>query len=222
MNIDRFFSMLSNVDDDLILAADKKPAAALWSTRRTLAVAACLALIVGIVLLSIPYIPKEYDLDYEYYQSDDGTTRLKSKSLWIYYVKNSEMLREYARLPLCTKNVFTAWKYKNGVGEDVKLLSVSFSENGEQAKERTSDITQTYTLKNGSALTVTVSAELEAYIEKTGELLMESLEKTLLGYSSIDYRALKATSESDDTESTDTQTDIVLCESHLLKRLSKV
>ena len=208
MRAEQFFIILANVDADLLLRADKKqkssPAVIF---KRIGMIAACFAVIISI-MLPIAFMPKTYDLDYELYLSKDGENggaKLENKNVWIYFVKGSKLEREYVKLPFSSKNVFTAWKHLNSIGEEVKLLSATFSDGQEQAKQRTNDITRSYELKEGVVLTVTVSAELSEYIKEIGELLLESLEKTMLGYSKLEYGSQKSQNEQKDTENNDTE-----------------
>ena len=121
----KFYSMLSEIDDDLLTEAvtpipmHKKP------TFRILLVAAALTLLLGSVLLSIPFIPKTYELDY-LHSAAGQMQEYPTKNVRIYYTnQNGAQRSEYVRLPVCAENVFLAWKHLNGIGDEAVLIDYS-------------------------------------------------------------------------------------------------
>lgn len=108
------------------------------------------------------------------------------KDVSIYYVNGAELACETEYLEADPQLVFVSWKEKNGIGEEVLLLDFEIQSNA------------TVNIKDGMAehvpgdyhrLYLTVSKNLKTYYEAVdSELLLESLEQTMTGYSGLTYQ----------------------------------
>ena len=82
--------------------------------------------------------------------------------------------------------MFASWKEKNGIGEDVLLLDFEIQSN---ATVNIKDGMAEHVLGDYHCLYLTVSKNLETYYETVdSELLLESLEQTMTGYSGLTYQ----------------------------------
>ena len=87
------------------------------------------------------------------------------KNIWIYYVKDGEVCKEQEYILAQAMAVFSAWKEKNGIGDEVELIQYSPD--------------TTY---------IIVSANLQDYYGTIDrELLLDSLKQTMAGYSNLEY-----------------------------------
>lgn len=71
--------------------------------------------------------------------------------------------------------IFDYWKKKNNIGDDVKLIKCSITDN---SKEEITESTAAYTLATKRIVEITVSKDIENYYGDSEELLLYSLEKT--------------------------------------------
>lgn len=71
--------------------------------------------------------------------------------------------------------IFDCWKMKNNIGDDVKLIKCSITDN---SKEEITESTATYTPATKRIVEITVSKDIENYYGDSEELLLYSLEKT--------------------------------------------
>lgn len=71
--------------------------------------------------------------------------------------------------------IFDYWKKKNNIGDDVKLIKCSITDN---SKEEITESTATYTPATKRIVEITVSKDIENYYGNSEELLLYSLEKT--------------------------------------------
>ncbi len=107
----------------------------------------------------------------------------------IYYVEGGQIKSEEQRLPYHGEDVFEAWKLKNGLGDDVKLIRINIEDNGEESvyEFEGSEVAQ-YTVGDYFAYHIVISADIENYYNTIDQqLLMQSLEQTMTGYSHIEY-----------------------------------
>ena len=102
----------------------------------------------------------------------------------VWYVSGNDIVSAAVAAEPDSKNIFAAWKDKNGIGHEVELVEVKITDNskteqfgdGENAIVKHTAATEWY-------MTVTVSSALESYFDSMGkELLYESLEKTMIGF----------------------------------------
>ena len=166
----KFFTMMSDIDDDLLLGATKPVPTRKKPAFKAILIAAVLTLLVGALLLTIPFIPKTYELDYQ--QSDQSTGQnFPQRAVRIYYTDPSGAHKsQYVRLPACVENVFLTWKHLNDIGDEALLIDYSvpnhaFSPLGQNTDKRAA---------------LLLSKALEGRPE-----LLESLQKTFAAYLGI-------------------------------------
>ena len=71
--------------------------------------------------------------------------------------------------------IFDYWREKNNIGDDVKLIKCSITDN---SKEEITESTAAYTPATKRIVEITVSKDIENYYGDSEELLLYSLEKT--------------------------------------------
>lgn len=71
--------------------------------------------------------------------------------------------------------IFDYWREKNNIGDDVKLIKCSITDN---SKEEITESTAAYTPATKRIIEITVSKDIENYYGDSEELLLYSLEKT--------------------------------------------
>lgn len=81
----------------------------------------------------------------------------------------------FSKLPSNPYAIFDYWKKKNNIGDDVKLIKCSITDN---SKEEITESTATYTPATKRIVEITVSKDIENYYGNSEELLLYSLEKT--------------------------------------------
>ncbi len=136
MTNDRLLTLLGNIDEDMILDAEKHKAIdlrRLWTGISAAAI--CIAVIVGAFIV-MPLIPKAYELDYEeYITTEQGRERLDEGNVWIYYVEDGKIKREYAKMPLSEHNVYITWQYLSQISDTADLDALMQGEDGELIKQ---------------------------------------------------------------------------------------
>ena len=106
---------------------------------------------------------------------------LERMDVTIYIAGNGSLSEETVTLDATAEEVFNAWKAKNGIGNDVRLLKSELSDNG---KEGTDGSVAWHTAGGKLTLTLTVTDTLRNYYDRIPEQwLLESLERTMIGYS---------------------------------------
>ncbi len=117
------------------------------------------------------------------------TTAIEEDNVAVYYVTENGIESEEIFLPCTPKEVFSAWKTKNGIGDEVELIKTEIKDNSvtESSEENGSQVIH-HTVGDYFILNITVSKNLENYYSSHGEeLLCESLKKTMTGYNSIEF-----------------------------------
>ncbi len=118
---------------------------------------------------------------------------ISTEYVWVYSVGDDGILVRDKQLLSCeAQTVFAAWREANGFGEDVRLTDHRSEGNGQ---------TWTYEFegegvavhKPGDTYTLTLTVEgLEAYLTPDiREPVLESLKKTMTGYSSTPYASVQ-------------------------------
>ncbi len=107
----------------------------------------------------------------------------------IYIVKDKKIVSERIYLPLEHQKVFAVWKEKNGIGDEVKLVKTFIEDNSETyTSEYNGSGVATHIPGDYYVFNIVVSKDIENYYTKTDKkLLLESLKKTLTGYSYTKY-----------------------------------
>lgn len=81
----------------------------------------------------------------------------------------------FSKLPSNPYAIFDYWKKKNNIGDDVKLIKCSITDN---SKEEITESTATYTPATKRIVEITVSKDIESYYDKSKTLLLHTLEET--------------------------------------------
>lgn len=118
------------------------------------------------------------DWDYKFDMDD----RLK-----VYYVHDGDITEKTFEIPeLSTENliedIFQTWKDENNIGDEVKFVDVSFTDDGyTTVSEFSGEKIATYHKGEHNVCTLTVTKNLENYYSQTDkELLLKSLQMTIL------------------------------------------
>lgn len=174
----KFFAMMSDIDDDLLLGATKPVPARKKPAFKAILIAAVLTLLVGALLLTVPFIPKTYELDYQ--QSDQSTGQdFPQRSVRIYFTDPSGAHKsQYVRLPACVENVFLTWKHLNDIGDEVVLIDYSVPNHASSPLGQNTD----------ERAVLRLSEALESRPE-----LLESLQKTFAAYLGISENMVSLT-----------------------------
>lgn len=81
----------------------------------------------------------------------------------------------FSKLPSNPYAIFDRWRKENNIGDDVKLIKCSITDN---SKEEITESTATYTPATKRIVEITVSKDIENYYGDSEELLLYSLEET--------------------------------------------
>ena len=121
--------------------------------------------------------------------SPDTEMAIERGNIVIYYVTETGLKTETVELEFTAATVFEAWKEANGIGADVELISCLIEDNSSTLTHGTGeDAVVEHQLGDYFILNITVSKSLENYYDSVDSaLLLESLEKTMTGYSDIEY-----------------------------------
>ena len=117
------------------------------------------------------------------------TTAILKDDVTVYYVSENGIKSEEIFLPCTPEDVFSAWKAKNGIGDEVKLIKTEIKDNSTtESSEIGGSQVITHTVGDYFILNITISKSLENYYPSHGEeLLCESLKKTMAGYNGIEF-----------------------------------
>lgn len=188
MKVEQLVDAIGNIDDKYLVNARKENRRNNY--RKILGVAAaCVVLVIASpwIVLSLVKMGNGNNvaMDQTQPEGSQGEVAISYENMNIYYVKDGKVKKEKEYLPCVAEDVFTAWKKKNGIGEEVLLLDFKIEDNGTTTEE---DGMTGHTIGTYFELHITVSKELENYYELLGEeLLLESLEKTMTEYPDIEF-----------------------------------
>ena len=190
MTKEKFYSLLGELDEETVHAAGEMPEARRrGSIMRFAGIAACVCLLAGAgfwYLHSRPDVPETSQPAAE--DSAEGNA-VEHKDVSIYYLEGGEIRSKTQYLPCLPKEIFPCWKEANGIGDEVELLNVKIESNGTESHD---DSVAGYRTGDSFCLYVTVTKNLEDYCTgRQGELLLESLQKTMTGYSHISFDGYK-------------------------------
>lgn len=117
------------------------------------------------------------------------TTAILKDDVTVYYVTENGIESEEIFLSCTPKDVFSAWKAKNGIGDEVTLIKTEIEDNSTTEKSEENGVeVYKHTMGDYFILNITVSKSLENYYPSHGENpLKESLEKTMTGYNGIEF-----------------------------------
>ncbi len=121
--------------------------------------------------------------------STEELIAIETDNVMIYYASENGIESEEIFLTCTSKDVFSAWKAKNGIGDEVELIKTEIKDNSvTESSEKDGSKVITHTIGDYFILNITVSKNLESYYPSRGEeLLCESLKKTMTGYQSIEF-----------------------------------
>lgn len=177
---------IGNVDDECVKRAKESKTSnkAMWIS--IAALAACLVLVFGVPAIRNFFLAGEKAPN----ESNRDEMIVVSGDTWIYYVDDDEIKREKEYLSMSAENIFNAWKEKNGIGDEVEFIKVRIESNGETTwheHESGEGGAVEYEVGNQFIYNIRITENLKNYYDIIDhELLLESLEMTMTGYSTIE------------------------------------
>ena len=185
MKPDDILDAIGNIDDVCVkkAKAKKKSHKAVWITIGS--IVACLALVV-----CMPYVLFFLKGAYD---SNPGNAGEEMAVGWdyvrIYYVDGDEIKQQKEWLRLSAEDIFNVWKEKNGLGDDVELIRVIIDSNSKTAvSEFDGEGVVNHEVGNYHIYNLTITKSIENYYDTIDrELMLESLKRTMTGYSGIEY-----------------------------------
>lgn len=118
------------------------------------------------------------------------TEAITEGEVHIYYVDGDTISCEIVNMSYFSEDIFAAWRLKNGIGEEVKLIERRVEDNGYSTPIEFQGMELIrYTMPDYFILYVTVSKNIEKYYDTIdSELLLKSLEETMrLRHHNIEY-----------------------------------
>ena len=194
MNAMDLLNAMDMVDEECIEKAKKQPGSrkTVWITIASLA--ACFAIIFCIPrVMNLRSYMSEAESSHAYssvaVSNSITTVKITDADILVYYVDGDKLSSEEQHLSFTKEAIFTAWREKNGIGEEVKLIDWKVEDNGYSTTfEFQGNEYIKYTLPNYFILTLTVSENLKDYYDTVdSELLLESLKQTMKSYSNVEY-----------------------------------
>lgn len=182
MTSERFYTLLGELDGELICSAAYPPAKRRNAIRlRWAAAAACVCLIAGAGLWFASGRAKPPAED-----SSAAETAVESGAVSIFYTEGGKIVSRTEYLPLTPQAVFNCWREANGIGEEVRLLHTEIRSNG--AEYTAGESAAGYQTGDTFIYCITVSKELAQYCTGAeNDPLPESLKRTMTGYGYINY-----------------------------------
>ena len=178
---------LGEIDDDLIVNAMKKPK----PLKKKLAVFGTLAacVLLGVAVFTTLNRSPAFENSTSSVYTTGGASEQPSVEIseggceplqaQLCYVRDGVLLSENRELP-DEQAVFEAWKQLNGIGDEVRLIGTRLE--GDSTESRT-DISgvgvAAYHTPKHHRYFITVSRNLESYLQPNRELLLTSLKKTM-------------------------------------------
>lgn len=118
-------------------------------------------------------------------ENGNPETAIRYDDIEICFVDGDKIISESEFLPCIPEEIFGIWKQKNGIGDDVRFISVTINSNGVETELNGSI---GYEAGDYFVYNLTISADIENYYDSTdSNLLLESLERTMTGFSDIEY-----------------------------------
>lgn len=191
MNTNDLIDAIGEADDTVVERAKQKKQRSwghIWIAAGT--AAACLVLVLAIPVIRRELVPDRTEEDYHHLlESHEAAVESAADIVEIapeeymefdiWYVDSDHLACMCMELEAMPENKFLAWKELNGIGEDVRFISVKIEDN---SWDSVSDGLVTHYCGDYFIYNLTVSKELEAYYDTTDKaLLLESLEKTMKG-----------------------------------------
>ena len=200
INKNQFSDAMSGLDVETVeryLRAEQSCLVSKAKRRRTRTFTALVAAVLALAMLAsfaiIPFIPKTYDLNYEFPKHQFANTNTK-----VFFVtEDGEIQSQRVKLPDTESNVFLTWKHLNTVGDEVQLLEyvVDVEEDAGTAVVP-NNLWEFLVMKlNGSAsdgyktVTATLSPQITSY--ENYDALIESLIQTIAKYAGVSPEQVK-------------------------------
>ncbi len=197
MNANDILDAIGEADDAAVKRAKQKKRRSFRYIPIAAGAAACLTLVLAIPVIRQELVPDRAEEEYHYLlesheelvesMADMVEIAPEYMAFDIWYVDGDQLVSESREFDSTSENKFLAWKELNGIGEDVRFISVKVEDNGYDSY---SDDGMTVTHVGGDhhIYYLTVSKELEAYYDTTDKaLLLDSLQKTMTGGSHLEY-----------------------------------
>lgn len=198
MNAQDVLDAIGNIDDECIRNAKPKKKSHKNLFITVASMAACLAFMI--------WVPKMFKA--EFLRMEESMETAKSSAAFhssayytseavitegdvhIYYVDGDKVSMEIVNMSYDAEDIFAVWRKKNGIGEEVKLISREIEHNGYETPSEFQGMELIiYTMPDYFILRVTVSKNIEEYYDTIdSELLLKSLEETMrLHHQNIEY-----------------------------------
>ncbi len=190
MNANDILDAIGEADDAAVERAKQKKCRSFRYIPIAAGAAACLALVLAIPAIRRELVPDRKEEEYhEPLMSYEDMVEIAIDSIdcTVWYIEDGSLSSEIIHMDAMPEYYFQAWKEHNGIGEDVRFISVKVEDNGYNSY---SDDGMTVTRVGGDyhIYYLTVSKELEAYYDTIDKaLLLESLQKTMTGGSHLEY-----------------------------------
>ncbi len=199
INKNQFSDAMSGLDVETVeryLRAEQACLQKKAKRRRTRIFTALAAAVLALAMLAgftiIPFIPKTYDLNYEFPKHQFANTNTK-----VFFVtEDGEIQSQRVKLPDTENNVFLTWKHLNTVGDEVQLLdyTVHVEEDANTAVVPNTLwdylVMQVMGRTDGEkTVTATLSAQITSY--ENYDALIESLIQTIAKYAGIPTEQVK-------------------------------
>lgn len=199
MKPEDILEVIGNVDEAYVKKAKgkKKSHKRMWITIGSIA-----ASVIVVCMLSIVINGMLAEKNADKYLNDEEIV-IACDDVWIYYVTDSEagdlnsydntisekINRQKEYLPLSPDEIFGAWKLKNKIGEDVKLIEVKIDSNSKTNQSEFEDEgVVKHEIGDYYVYNITISKSIENYYDTIeSEILLDTLKRTMTGYSDIEF-----------------------------------
>lgn len=185
MKSDDILDAIGNVDDACVKKAKekKKSHKAIWITIGSLAACAVLRYL-PFIFIAMHGAGAAMDGS-----PSNGEIAVAYKDVRLYYVDENEIKQTERYLPLSAEEIFAAWREKNDIGDEVAFFGTEIDSNGKTVEyESDGEAVVRHEIGDYFVYTLTISKRIEDYYDRVDpELLLESLKKTMTGYSAIQY-----------------------------------
>lgn len=187
MRPDDILDAIGQVDDTCVQQARQKRN--LWKTAGVTAGALAACFLAVFLLLPEGEDQPDQPSQPVHAETAIGEAAILEENVWIYYVDGQTIAREERFLPCQPRDIFAAWKEKNRIGDEVELIRVHIDSNSTTTVREFEGMSLVeHKLGDYFILNLTVSANLEDYYDAVDpDLLLDSLQQTMSGYSSMEY-----------------------------------
>ncbi len=156
--------------------------------RRNRILMCCLPLCLCLVIWSVAILPAMLPANDA---APDGNANMggemvyEQDDVWIHYVVDNEIKKDKQHLPISPREIFDAWRMKNSIGDEVEFIKVKIDSNNKVTSENGAVKNE---IGDYFVYNITISRKIESYYDQSDkELLLESLKRTMTGYSNLNY-----------------------------------